>query len=280
MQSIAATMLADADLPTLPARAILRPSVDLAGFEAILLRLQTVIDVAGFWTAIQSMLREVIPHDACVLSLNAHDLAKPGCIPKVIATPGASKFLKWMRRFNDAQLPTLLGTSPGTKVCRLSDISFDPRQLRHSEFFRRYMAPARWHHVTYLLFWDQTDVSAAIAIMRTAKQDALTDQEVAVLTRLHPHIEATLDRLIALANRIRAGMDPSSGRTREFSHSGAEVLTPAEAQLVGLLHAGLSNKEIAHRLHKSVRTVKTQLTSVYRKYRVRSRMRLLAATRR
>jgi DNA-binding CsgD family transcriptional regulator len=272
--------LAGADLPKPSAVAILHTPADLARFEAILLRLQTVIDVAGLWATIQSLLGEAISHDACVLSLSAHDLSKSGCTPKILATSGADNLLKWMRRFNQGQLlPTLLGASPGTKMCQLSDISFDPRNLRHSEFFRRYMAPARWHYVACLLFWEHTDLSAGIAMMRTTKQGAFTDREVALLRRLHPHIEATLDRLFALDNRDRARAVPSLRRTPEFSRSGAEPLTPAEAQLVGLLYAGLSNKEIAHRLHKSVRTVKTQLTSIYRKYRVRSRTRLLAATR-
>lgn len=38
----------------------------------------------------------------------------------------------------------------------------------------------------------------------------------------------------------------------------------------------MSNKELATRLQKSVRTVKTQLSSIYKKYGVRSRTGLLA----
>lgn len=53
-------------------------------------------------------------------------------------------------------------------------------------------------------------------------------------------------------------------------------LTVAERELVQFVRIGFSNKEIAARLDKSVRTVKTQLTSVYKKCGVRSRSRLLA----
>ena len=53
-------------------------------------------------------------------------------------------------------------------------------------------------------------------------------------------------------------------------------LTAAERELVRFVRAGWSNKEIAAKLNKSVRTVKTQLTSVYKKSGVRSRSRLLA----
>ena len=53
-------------------------------------------------------------------------------------------------------------------------------------------------------------------------------------------------------------------------------LSLTQSELVHFVRIGFSNKEIAARLDKSVRTVKTQLTSVYRKCGVRSRSRLLA----
>lgn len=56
-------------------------------------------------------------------------------------------------------------------------------------------------------------------------------------------------------------------------------LTPAERALVNLVRQGLSNGEIAAQLGKSIRTVKGQLTSIYRKLGVRSRSRLLAQLR-
>ena len=56
----------------------------------------------------------------------------------------------------------------------------------------------------------------------------------------------------------------------------ADELRLANESLVQFVRIGFSNKEIAARLDKSVRTVKTQLTSVYKKCGVRSRTRLLA----
>lgn len=53
-------------------------------------------------------------------------------------------------------------------------------------------------------------------------------------------------------------------------------LTPAEREIVDFVRLGWSNKEIAYLLDKSVRTVKAQLTSVYKKFSVRSRSRLIA----
>lgn len=86
------------------------------------------------------------------------------------------------------------------------------------------------------------------AVQTVQDQRDFTWRERALLTRLRLHVEATASR---------AG------------------LTPAEAELVALVREGWSNKEIAAHLDKSIRTVKTQLTSVYKKFAVRSRSRLL-----
>ena len=55
-----------------------------------------------------------------------------------------------------------------------------------------------------------------------------------------------------------------------------EPLTQAEARVLFLLQQGLSNKEISHVLRRAVPTIKNQVASCLRKYRVPSRARLLA----
>lgn len=69
---------------------------------------------------------------------------------------------------------------------------------------------------------------------------------------------------------------PDAGLLRDPIRALPGELTGAERELVHFVRIGFSNKEIAARLDKSVRTVKTQLTSVYKKCGVRSRSRLLA----
>ena len=53
-------------------------------------------------------------------------------------------------------------------------------------------------------------------------------------------------------------------------------LTLTEQQLAGLVADGASNREIAQRLHLSVKTVEGTLTRIYRKIEVRSRTQLAA----
>ena len=63
----------------------------------------------------------------------------------------------------------------------------------------------------------------------------------------------------------------SSHRRQEAE---AEGLTRRERQIVDLLLKGCSNKEIASRLSVSERTIKNQLSALYRKTKVRSRLEL------
>ncbi len=53
--------------------------------------------------------------------------------------------------------------------------------------------------------------------------------------------------------------------------------TAAQARVAELVAGGLTNREIAERLHMSVRTVEAHLTHIYRDHGVRSRTQLTAA---
>ena len=59
--------------------------------------------------------------------------------------------------------------------------------------------------------------------------------------------------------------------------AGGEQLTPRERELVSLVAAGASNKDIARRLAISVKTVKTHLTSVFKKLGLSTRLELAVA---
>jgi DNA-binding NarL/FixJ family response regulator len=59
--------------------------------------------------------------------------------------------------------------------------------------------------------------------------------------------------------------------------AGGEQLTPRERELVSLVAAGASNKDIAGRLSISVKTVKTHLTSIFKKLGLSTRLELAVA---
>jgi len=60
--------------------------------------------------------------------------------------------------------------------------------------------------------------------------------------------------------------------------AGPDVLTPREAEVLGLLRTGRSNAEIAQALHVSVETVRTHARRIYRKLGVKTRRELRALT--
>ncbi len=72
--------------------------------------------------------------------------------------------------------------------------------------------------------------------------------------------------VIAYAQRGRGG--------RKRTASGWASLTPAELDVVHLVHQGLPNKDIAERLYVSPRTVQAHLTHVYAKLGLSSRVKL------
>jgi DNA-binding NarL/FixJ family response regulator len=117
----------------------------------------------------------------------------------------------------------------------------------------------------------------ACATRRTAERGDLTERDMAFLQRLHSHLETALQRLSAVQRRGSADApQPDAAPKHDSIRVLPGELTLAERELVQFVRIGFSNKEIAARLDKSVRTVKTQLTSVYRKCGVRGRSRLLA----
>ncbi|SEM51934.1 response regulator [Nonomuraea pusilla] len=80
-----------------------------------------------------------------------------------------------------------------------------------------------------------------------------------------PFSQAVLGRLVEQAVRSRAGREP----VRELPE-----LSPREREVLGMIGAGLSNKEIAERLHLGVSTVKTYVSGLMRKTGEQNRVRL------
>jgi DNA-binding CsgD family transcriptional regulator len=256
------------------------PSLDDPRFEALLLRLHASIDIHQFWAALLSILDQFLPHDACIAYLDYVDYATSWNASQILMTPNARRSREWLERRREVNMmPAFALSNPGIKLYRLCEVIPDRRRLCESEFFRRYMAAEGWHHCACALFWRASTLASEIAIRRTAQQGEFTSQEMAFLQRLHPHLETTLQRLSAVQRRAGANPDSPAAQAalvRDTIRALPGELTGAERELVHFVRIGFSNKEIAARLDKSVRTVKTQLTSVYKKCGVRGRSRLLA----
>ena len=80
-------------------------------------------------------------------------------------------------------------------------------------------------------------------------------------------ISHLLDTLVTLTEQQR-------NRSLPKADPSLDVLTPREKEIVQQIGGGSSNKEIAHQLHVSEKTVKAHLTSVFRKLGVSDRLHL------
>ena len=78
------------------------------------------------------------------------------------------------------------------------------------------------------------------------------------------------------AFRTKARNSPSSRPSEQAPDS---MLTQRETEILALLAEGLSNKEIAKKLHIAPETVKTHLQNIYRELDAKGRMATLKAAR-
>lgn len=81
--------------------------------------------------------------------------------------------------------------------------------------------------------------------------------------------QALLQRLIGGASRVLA-----AGTGRQRSDDWTIVLSEREAQVARLVSGGASNKEIAHELSITERTVKAHLSAIFEKLGLRDRLQL------
>jgi DNA-binding CsgD family transcriptional regulator len=167
--------------------------------DSLLLQLHASHDIPQFWSALQTVLGEMIPHDALIVYLNFLDFETSWQATEILATPNAQRPTKWFqnRREVDMTPQFVLSQPRKIKIYRLSDVVPDQSELRRSAFFREFLEPFGWHHLAVALYWRGDRVGSQIAIRRTEKQGDFTAGEIGFLEAVYPHIETVLNRLLA-----------------------------------------------------------------------------------
>jgi DNA-binding CsgD family transcriptional regulator len=99
-------------------------------------------------------------------------------------------------------------------------------------------------------------------------------------TRQRRDAAHTLDEAIAVLDQLGASCWAALAHAQRarLAHSSEDVLTPTEQRVVERVAQGLTNTEIAAIMLISVKTVEANLTRVYRKLGVRSRVELAKRT--
>ena len=80
-----------------------------------------------------------------------------------------------------------------------------------------------------------------------------------------------------LVDEIRAELAAAGAQPRTTALSGVQALTPSERRVAGLAAEGQTNRDIAHALYVTPKTVEVHLSNAYRKLGIRSRRELTGA---
>jgi DNA-binding CsgD family transcriptional regulator len=145
----------------------------------------------------------------------------------------------------------------GATVLTLADFAPEER-----EPYARHLADMRMGDRATVYLRIAGTVVATVALLRCATLPCFTPAESAALRRIQPLIEDT----------FLCAAEPESRPVRMALRG--RGLTPREAEVADLVSRGATNAEIARSLHLGQATVKTHLTRIYTKLRVRSRTQL------
>jgi DNA-binding CsgD family transcriptional regulator len=122
----------------------------------------------------------------------------------------------------------------------------------------------------WLRGWAHLELGAALR--RAQRRAASREHLKRALAYAEEHGEASI------AKRAREEIRLAGGRTREVAGRDRDALTPAEERVARLAADGYSNKAIAAELFLTVGSVRTTMTSVFRKLGIHSRRDLPGAS--
>ncbi|MHB0870506.1 MAG: LuxR C-terminal-related transcriptional regulator [Chloroflexota bacterium] len=120
---------------------------------------------------------------------------------------------------------------------------------------------------------DPQEVPAAIALLEAGATGCILKSDRP--EELVRGIRAIAAGELALSDTVARSLLQRQARRPP---SPADALSEREREILGLLTAGLSNKEIAQKLYLSVRTVEVHLRNIYSKLGVRSRLEAVTHT--
>jgi len=166
--------------------------------EKALLRLHRAVDFSELWTSLQRLLETVAPHDTMVMSVNYVDWRKEvtsrrltSANSRVIDDKSAYQMIagegsKFFQPFLERNI--------GIPCYHHTQVMEDPRKIPKTGFYQRYMLPLGWRYSAHLLFWRGREVETSFALRRRADQGDFTEEEMACLRAIHPHIAVAFER--------------------------------------------------------------------------------------
>ncbi len=208
------------------------------------------------------LLNRLLPLDSSGFYLVGADMRHSGVVLRNI-TPDADRNYSQHYQHSDPLNPRNFRHSNERLVNIDALICED--ELLASDYYRSFMQPLGHRHVTDMFFRREGDIVAVATMQRSPATGPFSAEELSVLAAIQPFLEYSLNiTYIPQRHRQRDTVSERYG------------LTARELDVIELVVAGASNKNIAQDLSLSVATVKTHLQHIFLKMDVPSRTALSA----
>jgi DNA-binding CsgD family transcriptional regulator len=174
-----------------------KPNRGPASTNTALIELQRAATAEGVWKASVKLMRAVLPVYNVLIGLPSL-----GIMPMFMR---ATLPIQNVERFAQlAPLNRAIMEMPLAPVARMSD-HHDPDSPNGRAFHEEFLKPMGWRFGAAMLFWSaEGRFIGQLAVIRTQKQGDFTNLEMNLLRELHPHVEAVVQRLLALEERFAA----------------------------------------------------------------------------
>ncbi|POA51180.1 MULTISPECIES: LuxR C-terminal-related transcriptional regulator [unclassified Pseudomonas] len=233
------------------------------------------LDHPGFWLALSRLLQDYVPADSWVVLLFSQGR------PRVFAEspykgessdPLYCDYLKGLYLLDPFYIACR--EHPGSGLVRLAEVA--PECFEQTDYYRLYFT----HNVVAdeVQFNVQLNADSTLCLSLGSKL-RFTPEQIALLELIRPWLIALMRQRMAFepepAEPVAEQMAQEAGMEMFMQRLGA-ALTMREVDVVRLMLAGCSNKEVARKLDISTETVKVHRRHLYAKLNIKSQPELFA----
>ena len=163
-----------------------------SALDRALLELHAAQEMRDFWEETRRVLHAALPLHYVCLCLRPFALL-PSTVFRERAPFSSDEEFRLFQELSPVQ--PHLAAHPGETLTRMSDIVPDT-ELPQTEFFRRFMLPHDDRYFACLNFWRDGLFQGLIGLHRTAEQRDFTASDLTFLSRLYPHFDTALQRIL------------------------------------------------------------------------------------
>ncbi|MBC9251578.1 helix-turn-helix transcriptional regulator [Pseudomonas alcaligenes] len=232
------------------------------------------LDQPGFWLALSRLLHDYVPADswvALLFSANRPQVFAESPFEGGGSDPLFHDYLKGLYLLDPFYIASR--EQPGSGLVRLAEVA--PECFEQTDYYRLYFT----HNVVAdeVQFNVQLDAERTLCLSLGSKR-RFTPEQIALLELIRPWVLALMRQRMAFetppvpepmveAQTLTGGLEAAMQRL-------GAALTAREVDVIRLMLAGCSNKEVARKLDISAETVKVHRRHLYAKLAIKSQAEL------